>query len=85
MELTQKAKDLIAKLDAKRKSDMNLLKQFKVPCITIINSIDKNESQPRKAPEDLNRRKYTNWGGIDTINNSGENKQRQPLAEDYYN
>lgn len=84
MELTQKAKDLIAKIDAKKNLDMQKLRQCKISSITIINPIYQTESLQKKAPVDLTRRKYTNWGGIDTVSNSGENKQRQPLAEDYY-
>ncbi len=84
MELTQKAKDLIAKVDAKKESDIKLLKQCKVPSPIIIYQNDKFNQEPRKAPQDLNRRKYTNWGGIDSCVNSGENKQRRPLDEDYF-
>jgi len=84
MELTQKAKDLIAKVDAEKKSDMNLLKQCKVPSPIIIYQNDKLNQEPRKAPQDMNRRKYKNWGGIDSFISSGENKQKQPLHEDYF-
>jgi hypothetical protein len=35
----------------------------------------------KKAPADLNRRKYSNWGGVDTFRFAGEKKQRQPLSD----
>jgi hypothetical protein len=84
MELTQKAKDLIAKVDAKKESDIKLLKQCKVPSPIIIYQNDKLNQKPRKAPQDLNRRKYTNWGGVDSVIKAGENTQRQSLAENYF-
>jgi hypothetical protein len=77
MKLTQKAKDLIAKVE----SDKNRLHLAHVPITSMITAARKPAPQMKKAPADLNRRKYSNWGGVDSFRFSGENKQRQPLTE----
>ena len=77
MKLTQKAKDLIAKVE----SDSNRLREAQAPTTSIIPYVKKPAPQMKKAPQDLNRRKYSNWGGVDTVRFSGENRQSQPLTE----
>jgi hypothetical protein len=77
MKLTQKAKDLIAKVE----SDRNRLNQAQAPITSIIPASRKPAPQMKKAPQDINRRKYSNWGGVDTVRFSGENRQQQPLTE----
>lgn len=77
MKLTQKAKDLISKVE----SDRNRLHQTQAPITSIITAERKPAPQMKKAPQDLNRRKYSNWGGVDTVRFSGENRQSQPLTE----
>jgi hypothetical protein len=77
MKLTQKAKELIARVE----SDRNRLHQAQTPITSIIQASRKPAPQMKKAPADLNRRKYYNWGGVDTVRFSGENRQHQPLTE----
>jgi hypothetical protein len=77
MKLTQKAKELIAKVEI----DRNRLHLAHVPITSIITGARKPAPQMKKAPADLNRRKYSNWGGVDSFRFSGENKQRQPLSD----
>ena len=77
MKLTQKAKDLIAKVEI----DMNRLHQVQSPITSIIPVSRKPAPHMKKAPQDLNRRKYSNWGGVDTVRFSGENRQGHPLTE----
>jgi hypothetical protein len=77
MKLTQKAKQLIAKFEI----DRNRLHLASAP-ITSVNAGDRKPApQMKKTPEDINRRKYSNWGGVDTFRFSGENKQRRPLSD----
>ena len=84
MQLTQTAIDLIAKVESRVESDMNRLKQAKVPFITIITDGKKPSPQINKTPADLTRRKYSNWRGGDSNKLwDGENKQSKSLIEDY--
>jgi hypothetical protein len=77
MQLTQKAKELIARVE----SDRNRLHQVHPPLTSVIPASRKPAPQMKKAPADLNRRKYSNWGGVDTFRFAGEKKQRQPLSD----
>jgi hypothetical protein len=77
MKLTQKAKELIARVESER----NRLRQAQAPITSVIPASRKPAPQMKKAPADLNRRKYSNWGGVDTFRFTGENKQRQPLTD----
>ena len=77
MKLTQKAKELIAKVEI----DRNRLHLAIAPLTSVTASDRKPAPQMKKAPVDLNRRKYTNWGGVDTFRFSGEYKQRRPLSD----
>jgi len=77
MKLTQKAKELIARVESQK----NRLRQAQAPITSIIPASRKPAPQMKKAPADLNRRKYSNWGGVDTFRFSGEKKQRQPLSD----
>jgi len=77
MQLTQKAKELIAKVE----SDRNRLHLANAPLTSVIAGARKPAPQMKKAPADFNRRKYSNWGGVDTVRFSGENRQQQPLTE----
>jgi hypothetical protein len=77
MKLTQKAKELIAKVENER----NRLHLASAPLTSFTTGDRKPAPQMKKAPADINRRKYTNWGGVDSFQFSGENKQRQPLYD----
>jgi len=84
MQLTQTAIDLIAKVESRIESDINRLRQAKVPFITIITDGRKPTQQIKKTPADFTRRKYTRWGGGDSNRLwDGQNKRAKPLIEDY--
>jgi hypothetical protein len=78
-QLTPKALELIARTEAKN--------AVKAPIVIPHTSTWKGPRKPepvgKMAPEDIKRRKYINWGGVDKVRAAGEDRPRQPLIEDY--
>jgi hypothetical protein len=78
---TPKALELIAKVEARNAA--------KVPIVAPHTSTWKpkpyrweSKTKENKPPEDLNRRRYTNWGGVDRVHSDGQVKNQTLLSEE---